>query len=652
MRTLEHSGAPLPAGLPGLAAAASLDALTVKAIGERSRAARLMLASRAFATDFERALDAEADLAPLAAHLADPAAGACLALVLGTQPLQDWHRRRALALYDLLAEHGFAAPPRHQAMHVELLLHLGERHRIASALNAGTGIEKTVRRAVEADLAHPAEGGDPEEFLRRFRRLAGWEDDLELVLADREGPLLDRLEFRGQVPVRGGQRISVVMSCHRPGPELLTAVRSVQAQTWQNWELLIVDDSSGAEFDPFLDAAAAVDPRVRLLRRSENGGTYTARNLALRHVTGVFVTGLDSDDWAHPRWLELQVAPLTENKGTVMTCSEGIRATGELRTVLSPGSRQTEVRSTSVMYRRSEVFPHIGYFDATRKAADSEFRFRVISHFGEAAVKAVPGRHTIVRKHDRSLSKSEIGEGWLSPDRYAYESAFRQWHKTIEDRAGDAFVDESGPRRFFAPDPIRVGARPPERFDLLLIGDWRFEGPEQRALLEAAAEETGATVALAHYSRLDALSAEREPMSAEVLRHAERHGWSFVDAAAVQAAWVRCTDGPTRDAARIEYPDLDHDSATAAVETALPVRAAEAAPETATAPARPVVLTRAGRRLLAASAAVALAALVGGLAVGGGEEAGLALIAFGSVFGAGTGVETARQIKIRALRWR
>lgn len=649
MPTLDRAAAP-PSAYAGFAAAASLDAITVKSIGERSRAGRLMLAARAFAARPDLALAEDADPALLAADLAEPAAAAALALVLGTQPLDGWHRRRALELYDLLAAQETPLHPRHQGMHAQLLLHLGERRRIGSTLKAHTGIERSVRRAVEADLVHPSSGGETEEFLHRFKRFAEWEDELDLVLADREGDLLDRIELRGAAPVTGVQRISVVMSCHRPGPELLTAVRSVRAQTWQNWELLLVDDASGAGFGEVLEAAAALDPRVRVLGRSENGGTYTARNHALRHATGAFVTGLDSDDWAHPRWLEYQVAPLTQNKGTVMTFSEGIRATGDLRTVLSPGSRQTEIRSTSVMYRRSEVFPHVGYFDATRKAADSEFRFRVISHFGEAAVRAVPGRHTIVRKHDRSLSRSEIGEGWLSPDRYAYESSFRQWHKTIEDRTGDAFVDaENGPRRFFAPDPIRVGARAPEHVDLLLVGDWRFDGPEQTGLLRSAAASGEGTVALAHYSRLDALSTEREPMSAEALALAEHHGWSFVDAGAVSAARVRFTDGPTRDAARIEFPRLDHDAASTAVETAAPPRGPE--PDAEPGPVRPAMLTRDGRRLLAAAAAASAAALGAGLAAGPGEPAGLALVAFGCVLGAGTGVEAARQIKHRVLGW-
>ncbi len=102
-----------------------------------------------------------------------------------------------------------------------------------------------------------------------------------------------------------GPLLSLVVPVYRPKLwYFLECVRSVQAQTYRNWELCLCDDGSG---DPELTAAmeefAAADPRIRALALEQNGGISRATNRALEAATGEFVVLLDHDDLLDPEAL-------------------------------------------------------------------------------------------------------------------------------------------------------------------------------------------------------------------------------------------------------------------------------------------------------------------------------------------------------------
>ena len=81
------------------------------------------------------------------------------------------------------------------------------------------------------------------------------------------------------------------------------AVDSVLAQTFADFELLIVDDGSKEPFQEALREQAQRDDRIRLLRQ-EPSGVSAARNRGIREATGEFITLLDADDTLSPLFLE------------------------------------------------------------------------------------------------------------------------------------------------------------------------------------------------------------------------------------------------------------------------------------------------------------------------------------------------------------
>lgn len=91
-------------------------------------------------------------------------------------------------------------------------------------------------------------------------------------------------------------------------------IRSVQAQTYKAWEMVIVDDCSTDNTVEIVKKISAEDPRVKLIALEENGGAAKARNISMRSGTGRFVAYLDADDIWKPEKLEKQVEFMKKNK--------------------------------------------------------------------------------------------------------------------------------------------------------------------------------------------------------------------------------------------------------------------------------------------------------------------------------------------------
>ncbi|MEA2604844.1 MAG: hypothetical protein QOF89_5836 [Acidobacteriota bacterium] len=91
------------------------------------------------------------------------------------------------------------------------------------------------------------------------------------------------------------------------------AIRSVLAQTYPHWELIVVDDAST---DGSLDVVRSFsDSRLRVLPLASNQGASTAYNLAYADCRGHYVGSLDADDFLAPRKLELQVQEFAAHPG-------------------------------------------------------------------------------------------------------------------------------------------------------------------------------------------------------------------------------------------------------------------------------------------------------------------------------------------------
>jgi glycosyltransferase involved in cell wall biosynthesis len=100
--------------------------------------------------------------------------------------------------------------------------------------------------------------------------------------------------------------VSVVMPLYNGEAYVLDAILSVQRQTCDAWELVVVDDGSTDGSAALVEREAARDQRIRLIRQENSGGPARPRNRAIAGSQGTYVCFLDPDDLFDPAKLELQ----------------------------------------------------------------------------------------------------------------------------------------------------------------------------------------------------------------------------------------------------------------------------------------------------------------------------------------------------------
>lgn len=107
--------------------------------------------------------------------------------------------------------------------------------------------------------------------------------------------------------------VSIIMPSYNTGRFITKTIESVLAQSYSDWELIIVDDCSKDNTDDVV-TQYLVDARIRYIKNETNSGAAVSRNRALREAKGKWIAFLDSDDLWEPDKLEKQIA-FMENNG-------------------------------------------------------------------------------------------------------------------------------------------------------------------------------------------------------------------------------------------------------------------------------------------------------------------------------------------------
>lgn len=113
--------------------------------------------------------------------------------------------------------------------------------------------------------------------------------------------------------------ISVIIPVYKVEAYLTECVKSVLAQTYQNFELILVDDGSPDNCPKMCDEFAARDSRIRVIHK-ENGGLSSARNAGIDAANGQYLAFLDSDDLWSPLFLERLYSAIQETGADFSVC--------------------------------------------------------------------------------------------------------------------------------------------------------------------------------------------------------------------------------------------------------------------------------------------------------------------------------------------
>jgi len=239
-------------------------------------------------------------------------------------------------------------------------------------------------------------------------------------------------------------RVSVCSSVLNQSAWLRDMIASVIAQTYKDWELILVDDGSTEDILGIVDEFK--DPRIQLTRFPENLGIPHGINWAFQHCSGEYVQPLAADEIITPTKLEDQVKYLDENKtidciwglpqfcGSIELRETGLRPSWE-QYLMKAHNRSREswlktllllenvpLGSCSALWRRS-VFDSIRYFDPTLTSfVDHEWFCRF---FEKHEGRVLPYRWALCRPNPNSVQSK-------SPEKNIEELKYvREKHKLI-----------------------------------------------------------------------------------------------------------------------------------------------------------------------------------------------------------------------------
>jgi glycosyltransferase involved in cell wall biosynthesis len=107
--------------------------------------------------------------------------------------------------------------------------------------------------------------------------------------------------------------VTIVMPSYKCARFIEESIKSVQAQTYSNWELIVVDDCSNDGTVEIVLDFKKEDDRINLYQNATNSGAAVTRNTALKSAHGRWIAFLDSDDLWEPEKLERQIKFMLEN---------------------------------------------------------------------------------------------------------------------------------------------------------------------------------------------------------------------------------------------------------------------------------------------------------------------------------------------------
>ena len=107
--------------------------------------------------------------------------------------------------------------------------------------------------------------------------------------------------------------VSIIMPLYNCEEYIAESIESVISQTYNHWELIVVDDKSTDNSSIIVESYVLKDSRVKLVNLDTNEGPTKARNRAIKEANGRYIAFLDSDDMWLPDKLQYQIAFLNEN---------------------------------------------------------------------------------------------------------------------------------------------------------------------------------------------------------------------------------------------------------------------------------------------------------------------------------------------------
>ncbi|MDE0490144.1 glycosyltransferase [Psychrobacter sp. A3] len=261
-----------------------------------------------------------------------------------------------------------------------------------------------------------------------------------IELKENEKEKFYRIHSSTSYKVEDRTKISVIMPAYNAEKTIELSMKSILNQTWQNLELIVINDCSADRTSEIIKKIALTDSRVKFIDNPCNVGAYVSKNLGLKIATGDYITGHDADDWAYPQRLEQHMKlirsevtpPRASNTRMIRMEESGYLPLYPFGPFCHDGVMR--VASITCMFEVNFLRNTLGGWDCSRFGADSEIISRCKMVIGDE-FKNYKSLSMICLDEPTSLTNHPIHgvskTSGISPTRKFYKEQWTEWHKTI-----------------------------------------------------------------------------------------------------------------------------------------------------------------------------------------------------------------------------
>jgi glycosyltransferase involved in cell wall biosynthesis len=186
--------------------------------------------------------------------------------------------------------------------------------------------------------------------------------------------------------------VSILMPVYNAHEYLVGALDSIRAQTYENWELIAIDDCSAD--DSFLTLAEyeRIDPRIKAYKNMSNLGVGKTLDKAVRMARGEFIARMDADDSSYPDRFEKQVKFLLENPDVVALGGQ-VRLMDEKGKIFGVKTFPTDsnklyirlytgvpIQHPTLMINKTKLPADFGWYGGWKKAQDLYLFFQLVKY--------------------------------------------------------------------------------------------------------------------------------------------------------------------------------------------------------------------------------------------------------------------------------
>ncbi|MDG6881292.1 Hyaluronan synthase [Phocoenobacter uteri] len=307
--------------------------------------------------------------------------------------------------------------------YLSLLAHLGKHAELEKEIKSQLNADSSSEVLLLKNYLH----NDAKQKIIQLNTLFK-ENELELLqLKDKNKNLfVDNLYSTATpLPKEDMPLVSIIVTTYNLEKYIEHSIKSLLNQTYTNIEIIVVDDASSDNTVAIVDKIALKHTNIKLIKQTNNVGTYACKHIAMEYVNGEFVQCHDGDDWACPQKIEKQVIPLLKDRKLVATFSRWLRLDKDGDPVTDRIYPLIRENPSSCLFRKEVVMNKMRLWEQVKTGADSEFNARIKQIFSKQ-ILTIKLPLTIGSYRKESLSQNPNTKDPLGRLKY-----WEEWKKNL-----------------------------------------------------------------------------------------------------------------------------------------------------------------------------------------------------------------------------